>query len=314
MTMTAGVEERPTGDQPRPRRTRTSRSRQRRRRRLWLGSAGVVVALVASLLVAETPVGKPGPPSLGGSTPTASTSHRNDGSQDLPPGRWKLRLDAQFKGNTLDSRMWSTCYDWNCTNNGSLELEWYTSSNVSVSNGEAHLTAKASPSHGKPYTSGMIQSDKHFIFRYGYMEIRARLPRGRGLWPAFWSLPANHSWPPEIDVFEAHGGSPNTIEMTVHEVNGAVSETTFVGPDFTAGFHNFGVDWEPHHITWYIDGVPRKTVAVSISQPQYLLVNLAVNSHYAPDGSTRFPASLVVKYVTVWQHPTGPSLVINSGR
>lgn len=117
-------------------------------------------------------------------------------------------FDDEFDGTAL-GRVWSTCYPWTnpkkgCTNGGSLELEWYLPGNVSISNGYLKLTAKPQTAYaGHPYTSGMIATGGKpspkatFSYLYGYAEARIKLPRGAGMWPAFWLVPTNRTWPPE---------------------------------------------------------------------------------------------------------------------
>ncbi|HXA31838.1 MAG TPA: family 16 glycosylhydrolase, partial [Acidimicrobiales bacterium] len=101
-------------------------------------------------------------------------------------GRWNLTFDDEFTGSRSSLRNWSTCYDWDCTNAGNDELEWYERSNVSLSRQGLLLTARVQQAHDKPYTSGMIQSNRRYIFRYGFAEARAKVPAGSGLWSAFW--------------------------------------------------------------------------------------------------------------------------------
>lgn len=232
-----------------------------------------------------------------------------------PPGPWRLAFDDEFDGTSLDTARWSTCYLWGCTNFGNGELEWYRPANVSVSGGVLHLTARrqADPSpadHGRSYTSGMIQTWGRYGFLYGYVEWRARFPSGRGLWPSLWSMPADLTWPPEIDVAENWGQPLDTVAMTVHYGADEQASEDFTGPDFAAGYHTFGVDWEPSGLTWYVDGVARAHVAIAIRRPQFLLADLAVNASPRPDASTRLPASLSIDWVRVWQHgPPQPAAV-----
>ncbi|MGH9101642.1 MAG: glycoside hydrolase family 16 protein [Acidimicrobiales bacterium] len=272
---------------------RTARKRLRRRRLF-----AILVALTAVLGIASG-VEQLGPP----------PQPKPDG----PSGSWHLTFNDSFTGNTLNRHWWSTCYDWDCTNAGNNELEWYKPGNVTVSDGLLHLTARQQTAHGKPYTSGMIQSNHKYVFRYGYMQIRTKLPAGRGMWPAFWTLSTDHSWPPEIDVFEALGDRPSRITMTVHTDERQTIQTALSGIDFTAGYHDLGVDWEPGSLTWYVDGIVRMHENVSITKPQYLLVDLAVSGYDPPGSSTVLPARMDVASVRVWQHP-GTPVLLPSGR
>jgi hypothetical protein len=157
---------------------------------------------------------------------------------------------------------------------------------------------------GYRYTSGLITTQPSFAQTYGYFEMSARLPRGKGLWPAFWLLPADQSWPPEIDVMESIG-DPGKIYQTAHSTLGAPPglEVPVTGdPD---GFHVYAVEWDPQFITWYLDG--RRTNRVptpkDMNKPMYMLVNLAVGGHWpgAPDAATAFPARLTVRWVRAYR-------------
>jgi beta-glucanase (GH16 family) len=149
-----------------------------------------------------------------------------------------------------------------------------------------------------------------FTFTYGYAEARVRVPNGKGLWPAFWLLPATYESRPEIDAMEILGDSPTVQRMAFHYVapdgTKADAAATWSGPDFSAGWHTFGVDWEPDAIVWYVDGVERFRYANSstvTSSPMYVLLDLAVGGDWpgAPDATTVFPAYFDVDYVRIWQ-------------
>ena len=124
-------------------------------------------------------------------------------------------FDDHFLGTTLNTRNWSTCYNWTCTNGGNNELEWYSASQVTMHNGTVALTVIPDESHGKQYLSGMLSSYGKFSFTYGYAQIVAKLPVGQGLWSSFWTLPANGTWPPEIDVLENWAQSRN-VSFYIH--------------------------------------------------------------------------------------------------
>ena len=165
------------------------------------------------------------------------------------------------------------------------------------------------------YTSGLITSQFSFSQIYGYFEIRAMLPAGKGLWPAFWLLPEDGSWPPEIDAMEAFGdpnpaglGGQTLIHYASHSTINSeqCGEWHNVGVNITQGFHTYGVDVEPSGITYYFDGKPYVTCKpnTDAAKPLYMLVNLAVGSSQswpgAPDASTVFPAYMYVDYVRAY--------------
>ena len=165
-------------------------------------------------------------------------------------------------------------------------------------------------STGHEYCSGLISSQASFVQEYGYFEIRARVPAGEGLWPAFWLLPAREEWPPEIDVFEILGHRPDKVYMTVHyrDAEGAHRYIAhrFYGPDFSQGYHTFAVAWDPTGIVWYVDGVERHRVeqAEAIpSGPFYVIANLAVGGPWPgnPDETTPFPAFFDVDHIRVYR-------------
>ncbi len=221
-------------------------------------------------------------------------------------GTWHLTFNSDFNGSSLNASKWTNCYPWTCTNTGnSGEVEWYTSANTSVSGGNLNLVARqqtvSTPYGTRNYTSGLIQTQGKYSFTYGFAEARMYLPTGTGLWPAFWLIPENLTWPPEIDIVESWD-NPSRAQMTYIWAPGSQSASSTTG--LSPGWHTYAVDWEPGSITWYIDGVARKTITSSqapiANQPMYLVVNLAVDN--AVTGSTPLPATMRVDYVRVWQH------------
>jgi beta-glucanase (GH16 family) len=262
-------------------------------------------------------------------TPTPSPT-----PTEIPPtpvgqaDNWSLIFRDEFNGSGLDTQKWTTCFWWGnggCTIATNHELEWYQPQNAAIKNGVLELRAqreKIASTDGKffPFTSGMVttgrESDNRsdparFTFRYGYVEIRARVPAGKGLLPAFWLLPANNSSVPEIDVMEVLGHAPNELQMHYHfrTSSGDVTNqgTQFESPVSLAdGWHTYGLDWEPDSITWYVDGVERwqyTDVGTISSTPMYLLLNLAVGGDWPgnPDDNTVFPSVFQIDYVRVWQ-------------
>jgi beta-glucanase (GH16 family) len=162
--------------------------------------------------------------------------------------------------------------------------------------------------NGYDYSSGEINSYSSFSQLYGYFEMSAKLPEGQGLWPAFWLLPADGSWPPEIDIMEVLGHDPTTLHNAVH-YNGrggrhmsAGTSTTVA--DMSADFHVYGVDWQADTITWYFDGqqVYQTATPAGLNEPMYILANLAVGGNWpgSPNSSTVFPAEYQIDYIRVY--------------
>jgi beta-glucanase (GH16 family) len=154
------------------------------------------------------------------------------------------------------------------------------------------------------YASGLITTRRSFSQTYGYFEVRAKLPEGKGLWPAFWLLPQGGGWPPEIDVLEQLGREPAIVYVGVHS-NAYNDQTMRVDlGETTENFHAYGMLWDPEHITWFIDGRQVRQIATpnDMHDPMYMLVNLAIGGNWAqaPDPFTRFPARMSVDYVRAY--------------
>ncbi len=253
-------------------------------------------------------------------TPVSATNTPTRTPTPSSGGGATLLFDDEFDGSSLDTSKWTTGYWWGNTIDTNNELEWYTPNNISVSNGTLKLTAKKESSNGYSYTSGAITTGKSsfggstpdkFAFMHGYAEMRAKMPKGKGLWPAFWTLSCDQDWPPEIDVTEIIGDQITVNNMTVHDADGGSSGGEWSGPDFSADFHTFGMSWDSGAIVWYVDGVERYRFSSSSripSESMYLLLNLAVGGDWpgSPNSSTVFPATYEVDYVRVWdQMPSG---------
>jgi len=173
----------------------------------------------------------------------------------------------------------------------------------SIQNGALNIQAiqtsdpVVGPGH---WASGLLQTENSFSQTYGYFEIRAQLPADTGVWPAFWMLPANDTWPPEVDVFEAYG-TPD-LYQTVHTgVTGQDStQTTWSDqPSMLTGFHSYGVLWTANSITFYFDGtaVGEQPVPADLHQPMYMLIDLAMQRI---GGVSSTPKSMQVDYVRVY--------------
>jgi beta-glucanase (GH16 family) len=230
---------------------------------------------------------------------------------DGSAGRWRssqVHDDPRGSGGTL-------------SNNG--ELQWYINSMYpktaaikpwAVSNGILTLTAHradrdlAALVSNHRYVSGHLNSFPSFSQTYGYFEMSAKLPKGKGLWPAFWLLPTDRTWPPEIDVMEVLGHDTMTLQAHMHSNAGGKRVTkgkAIATPDLSAGFHTYGVDWQVDHITWYFDGreVFQVDTPPDLHKPMYLLVNLAVGGNWpgSPNFMTPFPANYRIDYIRVYK-------------
>ncbi|MGH2390678.1 MAG: glycoside hydrolase family 16 protein [Chloroflexota bacterium] len=251
--------------------------------------------VVGAILLLVTTLAPSGP--LGMSAPASAAN-------------WRLEFHDEFNGTTLNMNKWSTTFPWGArTNASNHELEYYSDNALQVAHGILRIRADRHHTHGFNYRSGIITSYKSFNLKYGYVEVRAKVPQGQGFWPAVWLAPHDESWPPEIDILEIQGAKPHTNLMTNHFLKAsapAQTDHSWTGPDFSKGFHTFGLEWSPKQITWYIDGVERFRTRVGIpSKPMYLIANLAVGGDWvrSPDAATRFPGYLEITYIRVYQRP-----------
>ena len=231
------------------------------------------------------------------------------------PGSWHMIFNDEFSGTALDP-VWHATQYWEheYTVVGQGELQAYDASAALVRDGRLHLTARKDSSYGVPYVSGLVQTggdtwvsgEPKFNFTYGYMEVRAKLPSGQGLWPAVWMMPASHNDDNgELDVLEVIGSDPTRANFNLHR-NGLNDGHEWVGPDFSKDYHTFGVDWQAGYVAWYVDGVERaRTTDPRYISPEasYPILNVAVGGDWpgAPDATTQFPATMEVDYVRVWQ-------------
>lgn len=234
---------------------------------------------------------------------------------------WALVFSDDFNGTKLNTNKWNTCYWWGnngCTNGGSGDIQWYQPDDVSVSNGILRLKAEKRKMNGYEYTSGMISSHDKFAFQYGYAEMRAKMPKGRGFWTTFWLGSQRKVWPPELDIAEYLGSDPNSVHMTLHYSTPTSKHQSspwgHTGADFSANYHTFAVEWNPKEIIWYVDGIERRrryTASENIpAEAMYVMATFALGKAWLntpPDETTPFPSYFDIDYIKVWRHPDSPS-------
>jgi beta-glucanase (GH16 family) len=207
------------------------------------------------------------------------------------------------------------------------ELQYYTAGTANAAlDGQGHLVITArreNPANHQcwygtcQYTSARLNTEGKFHAQYGHIEARMKLPRGQGIWPAFWMLGTPVNWPDsgEIDIMENVGYEPSTVHGTLHGpghfgANGISGAYTLPGGQaFADAYHRFAVDWAPGSITWSVDGVvhQRRTPADLngnpwvFDKPFFLILNLAVGGDWpgSPDATTVFPQRLIVDSVSV---------------
>ena len=212
---------------------------------------------------------------------------------------------------------------------GNNELETYTNSldNAHL-DGQGHLVIRALTSSQFGYTSARLKTLGKFATTYGKIEARIQVPRGQGLWPAFWMLGtglATAGWPAcgEIDILENIGREPSVVHATLHGpgysgLGGITAMYTLpAGRVFADDFHVFSVEWGPQSLEFFVDSVSFSKVTPAslpasgpwvFDKPFFLLLNLAVGGNWPgnPDSSTRFPQDMLVDYVHVYGSALNP--------
>jgi beta-glucanase (GH16 family) len=231
-------------------------------------------------------------------------------------------------GQGVDTSKWN--FDTGGGGFGNSELEYYNSGTSNVyQDGQGHLVIEARRESGGhscwygtcQWTSGRIQTAGKFTQLYGHIEARIQVPKGNGLWPAFWML-GGSNWPTdgEIDIMENVGRDPNTVYGTIHGpgysgANG-VGGTRNIGQPLGNAYHNFAVDWSPNLIVWTIDGSEYfRATPASVrgnqwvyDHPFFIILNLAVGGSFPgnPDSSTPSVNRMLVDYVHVSTSSTTP--------
>lgn len=239
---------------------------------------------------------------------------------------WKLVWKDEFSNTGLpDSSRWNFDTRGNSYGWGNNELQWYTGKNTKnamVSDGTLKITARREPTSGKAYSSARLTTKSKGDWQYGKIEVRAKLPSGRGTWPAIWMLPSENNyggWPKsgEIDIMEHVGYNPGVVHSTVH--TGAYNHVkgTQVGKPtevITAmnEFHIYTTEWDENEIRSYVDGKlyftfkneHKTSEEWPFDKPFHLILNVAIGGGWGGQkgvDDTIFPTTMEVDYVRVFQ-------------
>jgi beta-glucanase (GH16 family) len=244
---------------------------------------------------------------------------------------WTLTWADEFDGpanSAPNAKKWG--YDLGGNGWGNNELQTYTSRTQNAYlDGEGRLiikvireTFQGTDGITRNYTSARLLSKGKYEQRYGRFEVRARVPFGQGIWPAFWMLGNNidsAGWPScgEIDIMEHVGKQPSVNHGSLHGPGysgGNPLTGTFTLPNagrFTDDFHVFAVEWEADAIRFYVDDTLYQTKTPAnlpagsrwvFDHPFFMILNVAVGGSFPgnPDDTTTFPQTLMVDYVRVY--------------
>jgi beta-glucanase (GH16 family) len=297
--MNNGAQQRQRG---RPKRPNTTR--------WWAAALGAAtVALAGGLILLEREDTRTSQPQ--------GTSGSSGGPPE-PEHGGRVLFEDQFDG--LSSDKWLVA-DYPVDVND--EKAYYTPDNVVTRDGMLVITAERRELGGRPFASGLLSTAGRFSFTYGKVEWRAKMAKGKGVWPSLWlngqdcaatfesGSQACPTWPErgsdEIDVVEIAGSEPHKVHMTQHynpdgEEHEIPNEFEWEGPDMSADFHTYGLEWTPDALVWYVDGVERARATEPIPDtPKFLIMNMAIGGHFDgdPDDSTQFPVEYQIDWVRV---------------
>ncbi len=235
----------------------------------------------------------------------------------------KLIWSDEFNGKGLpDSSKWN--YDVGGDGYGNNEAQFYTKDrleNARMENGNLIIEARKEKWGKNEYTSARLLTKGKFSFQYGTVEVRAKLPKGRGTWPAIWMMSENmKKWPDdgELDIMEHVGFNPGYIHASVHtkkynHIQGTQKTYTLIVKDVSEKFHVYKADWTPEKIEVYIDdkkfftykNVEKTKDAWPFDQPYFIILNLAVGGFWGgKEGidDNIFPQKYYIDYVRVYQN------------
>jgi beta-glucanase (GH16 family) len=249
---------------------------------------------------------------------------------------WRLVWSDEFDGDSLDLTKWSFQYGTGTSEGlvgwGNNELQYYTDreANIFVADGKLHIVARQEAYMNRNYTSARIRSIHNGDWKYGRFEIRAKLPEGRGLWPAIWMMPTENvygGWAAsgEIDIVELVGHEPDVVHGTLH-YGGRWPNNVHRGArfqlqegKFSDDFHTFTLLWREGEMRWFVNGIYYQNqnswftaghdFPAPFDQRFHFILNVAVGGNWpgSPNHTTVFPQEMVIDYIRVYQLDTSTS-------
>ena len=260
---------------------------------------------------------------VGATATLGATDHRVDTPIAAPAG--KPTFADEFDGTRVDTGKWR--FDTSRNSDGwyNNERQYYGPDNATVADGSLVIEARAeklskarvSDYGGQAYTAAKLVS--RASFGYGFYEVRAKLPCGRGTWPAIWMLPSSGPWPAagEIDIMEMVGWDPNVVHATLHTEAFNHARKTQRGAQLTVAtactdFHRYQLDWRADAILIGIDDraymrvandQPGGAAAWPFTRPYQMILNVAVGGDWGGAkgiDDTALPQQMTVDYVRFW--------------
>jgi len=252
---------------------------------------------------------------------SASTGSPSGKMQERDNGNFKLVWNDEFDyTGQPDSSKWSFEIGNGKKGWGNNELEYYTNhlSNANVKEGKLVITARKEQIDGFNYTSARLITQHKFAFTYGRIDVSAKLPGGKGIWPAIWMLGDDIEtvgWPAcgEVDIMEHIGKEPDRIHGSIHTPSsfGNTLNTAIINvPDCEAAFHVYSVEWDKQEIRYYIDNSFYYSYHPDVynddtwpfNKKLFIILNVAVGGNFggAVDANI-FPQSMEVGFVRVFQ-------------
>jgi beta-glucanase (GH16 family) len=276
----------------------------------------LVYTSVLCCVLAACSKGSPGAGTTSPTTPVTPTPPPADKPYQL------VWADEFNTGTAPDTAKWN--YDVGGNGWGNNELEYYSNArpeNARIENGNLVIEARKENLGGRNYTSARLLTKGKTQWTYGRFEIRARLPKGRGTWPAIWMLSANDPlhWPDdgELDIMEEVGYQPNMIYGTAHNklyngANGKQKGASKLVADAQDNFHVYSMEWTANQVSWSIDGDVFFTYADPFTGADawpynkdfFMILNLAIGGNWGGAQGVDdaiFPQSMLVDYVRVYQ-------------
>lgn len=246
---------------------------------------------------------------------------------------YELVWSDEFNGNSLDTNTWNYEIGTGSWGWGNNEQQYYTDRNIKVSNGTMKITAKREDYGGMKYTSSRITTKNKKNFKYGKIEARIKMPKFKGVWPAFWMLGANQDsvgWPKcgEIDIVEAINDE-NLVYGTLHWFHDPGNNNADSGSSVAVAnrteYHVYGVEWTADKLRWYVDGKVYRTMDVSndsfseVRKEYFVIFNMAIGGQWPgyDIDETAFPATMEVDWVRAYKKVeetttkyTGPMITV----